>query len=96
MDDVTVIHQPMLIIEKSGDGKYQYRVFLTEEDPRSYGIILSDLADHITKAICQFTGRDPRDVREGLLKVMRDEDRFKSKDPSRGGLTGSIDFGRKN
>jgi hypothetical protein len=55
------------------------------------GIMLSDLLDHIVNALHQTTGRDPRDIHAYVLKVMRDEDRFKEKEgPSRSGMEGEF------
>lgn len=90
----TIIYRPIIIVEATEDGKQQYRLHLAELDqmmnePKLYGIVLSDLLDHLAAAYAQSTGRDQRDVRYDILKTMRDEDRFKDKDPSRGKLRGA-------
>jgi hypothetical protein len=55
------------------------------------GIMLSDLLDHIVNAYPQMgCDRDQRDIRRDILKAMKDEDRFKEKDPSRGGMEGGL------
>lgn len=89
-----VLYRPIIIVEAAQAGKQQYRLHLTELDqmmnePQLYGIILSDLLDHIAAAYARQSDRDQRDIRYEILKVMRDEDRFKDKDPSRGGLRGA-------
>lgn len=90
----TIIYRPIIIIEHTDDAKCQYRLHLSELDPlmkepKLYGIMLSDLLDHIAAAYSQLSARDPRDVRNEIFKVMRDEDRFKEKDPSRGAQRGT-------
>jgi len=61
-----------------------------------FGVVLSDLLDHIARAYHQATGRDERAIREAVLKVMRDEDRFKARDPSRGSMSGATVFPQRN
>lgn len=90
----TIIYRPVFIVEQTDEKKLQFRLHLTELDqmmnePRLYGIVLSDLLDHIAAAYARQSHRDQRDIRYEILKVMRDEDRFKDKDPSRGGLRGA-------
>ena len=94
------IEQPIVIIEKTDDGKILYRIFLTGLDaavdnPTIAGIMLSDLVDHLAHAYHDVTGRDVRDIRNHVLKVMHDEDRFKVKDPTRGGLARAIFMGKR-
>jgi hypothetical protein len=89
----TILFRPIIIVEALDENRQQYRLHLDELDrmmtqPKLYGIILSDLLDHIAAAYARQTGRDQRDVRYEILKVLRDEDRFKDKDPTRGGLRG--------
>jgi hypothetical protein len=83
------IHRPVVVIDMDDDGRYLYRLHISEADPQTnnpiiFGIILSDLVDHLAMAYHDLTGRDVRDVRAQLFKVMRDEERFKQKNPSRG------------
>lgn len=90
----TILYRPIIIVEATEDGKQQYRLHLAELDqmmnkPKLYGIVLSDLLDHIAAAYHQISGRDARDVRYYILKTLRDEDRFKDKDPSRGRQRGA-------
>jgi hypothetical protein len=90
----TIIYRPIIIVEATDDGKQQYRLHLSELDPHTnepkmFGIVLSDLLDHIAHAYHGQTGRDARDIRYDILKVLRDEDRFKEKDPARGKLRGA-------
>jgi hypothetical protein len=84
----TILFHPIIIVEKDGDNGELYRLHLSELDermtePRLFGILLSDLLDHIARAYGHVTGRDERDVRAQIMKTLRDEDRFKGKDPSR-------------
>lgn len=90
----TILYHPVIIVEKQDDGKLLYRLHLSELDehmmqPKLFGIVLSDLLDHIAAAYHQQSGRDSRDIRYEVLKVLRDEDRFKDKDPSRGHSRGA-------
>lgn len=89
----TILYRPVIIVEQTEDNKQLYRLHLTELDqmvntPKLFGIVLSDLIDHLARAYADSTGRDVRDIRYEIVKVMRDEDRFKEKDPSRGNLSG--------
>lgn len=91
--DRTILYHPVIIVEQTEDNKQLYRLHLTELDqmantPKLFGIVLSDLVDHIARAYHHSTGRDERDIRRDIVKVMRDEDRFKEKDPARGNLRG--------
>ena len=87
------IHRPVIIIDRDDEGRCIYRIHVSEvdpqtDDPRVFGIILSDLLDQLARAYRDLTGRDTRDIHAHILKVMRDEDRFKEKDPARGNLRG--------
>lgn len=100
-EEPTVISRPLIIVEATERGTQKYHVFLSHldqfgSDTRAFGIILSDLADHIAMAYHQSTGRDVKDIKAELVKIMRDEDRFKERDPKRGNLTGHTDFGNRN
>ena len=88
-----IIYRPVIIVEALDENRLQYRLHLAELDPlgnesKLYGIVLSDLLDHIAAAYHQSTGRDERDIRYEILKVLRDEDRFKTDDPGRAKLRG--------
>lgn len=90
----TILYRPVIIVEQTEDNKQLYRLHLTELDPMAnepirFGIVLSDLIDHLARAYSDATGRDARDIRQQIVKVMRDEDRFKEKDPARGALSGT-------
>lgn len=89
----TILYRPVIIVEQTEDNKQLYRLHVTEIDPMAnepklFGLVLSDLIDHLARAYADATGRDARDIRAEIVKVMRDEDRFKEKDPSRGNLSG--------
>lgn len=99
--DRPIVERPVIIVEMTDDGKQQVRILIGEldqqtNDPRLFGILMSDLLDHIAAGYHHCTGRDERDVRAELVKVMRDEDRFKEKDPTRGKLTGATVMPRRN
>ena len=71
----------------------QFRLNISEIDPMHstpavFGILLSDLLDHIAADYAGVSNRDERDIRVSILKIMRDEDRFKEKDPCRGSSRG--------
>ena len=96
-----IIYKPIIVIEHTADGKVAYHMHLEEldkevKDPRIFGILLSDLVDQLAHAYHQATGRDVRDARDYLMMVMRDEDRFKQKDPSRGGQRAATIYPTKN
>jgi hypothetical protein len=100
------IERPIIIVHKIGDqGALRFVIDLAEMirpettigpgettvGPGAPGIILSDLLDHIAHAYHQIVpDRDEREIRSDILKVMRDEDRFKEKDPSRSGMEGGL------
>jgi hypothetical protein len=91
----TTIYRPIIVIEQTDDNEQLYRLHLEELDPHGnkpklYGIILSDLLDHIAAAYHRITGRDGRDIRYDIMKVFKDEDRFKTNDPKRGRSRGTI------
>ena len=50
---------------------------------------MSNLLDNLAAAYQRTAGRDQRDVRAAIVKVVRDEDRFKEKDPTRGAARGA-------
>jgi hypothetical protein len=84
----TILFRPVIIVEMAEDNEPYYRLHLNELDehlnePRLFGIVLSDLMDHLAHAYRDVTGRDERDIRAQIMKTLRDEDRFKKKDPSR-------------
>lgn len=96
-----VIQRPVVIIEHLASGSCQFRLFPNELDPLVnqpvlFGILLSDLIDHIAHLYCGTTGRDERALREEIAKVMRDESRFKDKDPSRSQSRGATVWPAKN
>ena len=91
---------PLIIVHQIEDGSLRYVISLgpidkTMDDPRVAGVLLSDLLDHLAAAYQATTGRDQRDVRAAIFKVMRDEDRFKEKDPTRGAARGATIWPRK-
>jgi hypothetical protein len=55
------------------------------------GIVLSDVLDHLASAIHRTVqDRSERDIRNDILKAMRNEDQFKAEDPARGDMTGGL------
>jgi hypothetical protein len=85
---------PIILVHQKEEG-IGFAIDLANLDPTSnnptlFGILLSDLLDHITHAYHLTTGRDERDIRASITKVMRDEDRFKEKDPGRCGMKGAM------
>jgi hypothetical protein len=88
------IKNPAMIVHKQDDGKLGFVVAVpvldeAMDDPRYFGVALSDLLDHVASAYSAVTGRDQRDVRRQLFKTMQDEERFKEKDPKRGSGIGA-------
>jgi hypothetical protein len=86
---------PLIIVEQTDDGSHRIiispeRMNEKENNAAGWGVLMSDLIDHIAHMGATLSGRDARDVRAAIVKVMRDEDRFKEKDPNRGQLTGAF------
>lgn len=95
------IDRPFIIVNKNDEGGEGYLVDITRLDPlgnepRRFGVILSDLIDHIAFAYSGILARDQCDIRAHIVKVMRDEDRFKEKDPTRGKMSGTTITPSKN
>jgi hypothetical protein len=91
---------PIIIVHQIEDGSLRYVISLGPidenlDDPRVAGVLLSDLLDHLAASYKGTTGRDQRDLRAAIFKVMRDEDRFKEKDPSRWAARGATVWPRK-
>lgn len=94
------IENPAIIVYRIEDGSYQFIIGIDgvnsrADDPIAFGILMSDLLDHIAAAYHSTTGRDQRDIRAQLFKVMRDEDRFKERDPTRGNARGKTFVGKR-
>ncbi len=94
------IRDPIIVVHQADDESIRYLISLggidkNLDDPRPVGIVMSDLLDHLAAAYQKTTGRDQRDVRAAIVKVMRDEDRFKEKDPTRGNPKGATVWPRK-
>jgi hypothetical protein len=86
---------PLVIVEWTDDDRYRITLSPERMNERAnssvgWGILVSDLIDHIAHIGAQLSGRDARDVRAAIMKVVRDEDRFKKKDPDRGQMTGAF------
>ncbi len=89
-----ILQRPIVIVEQMDNGSQQYFIHANELDPNMtrpemFGILLSDLLDHIVASYRVATGRDERALRDSIFKVMKDENRFKDADPSRGNARGS-------
>jgi|SRR5262245_41070864 len=90
------IDNPLIIIHDDGKKNYQFIINVTNmkrtgDDLCVFaGILMSDLIDHIAFAFRGHLGRDERDIRSVIFKVMKDEDRFKQKDPSRASAFGKF------
>jgi len=90
----TPIHDPIIIVHGLEGNRQQYILHLENldqmmQEPKLFGIVLSDLLDHIAAAYNRSNGRDERDIRDTIMRVMRDESRFKDKDPRRGNMLGA-------
>ena len=96
--NVPEIERPVITVDKIGnDGTSRFMINIAEmknpdgmHGPVIPGIMLSDLLDHIAHAYHEVTGRDERDIRADILKAMKNEDRFKEKDPTRSGMRGGL------
>jgi hypothetical protein len=89
-----IITDPVVLVEQAKDGEALrftlHPEFFAHNDAAGWGVLLSDLIDHIAHMGATLSGRDVRDVRASLVKVMRDEDRFKEKDPERAQQRGAF------
>jgi hypothetical protein len=93
--------EPAIVVHKVEGGKVGFAICTAVFDermdtPAVYGIIISDLIDHLAASYASTTGRDAKDVRAQLHKVVRDEERFKEKDPARGRGRGATIFPKRN
>jgi len=84
-----VIARPIVIVEQRDDGSQLHRVFIDElgplgTEPKCFGFALSDLIDQIAWTYHKSTGREERDIRREIAKVMRYEDQRKDNDPNSG------------
>ncbi len=86
-EGMNVITDPILIVSAHGNNqRYMINVSALDpmaHEPKLFGILLSDLVDHIAASYAQTTQRHEADIRATLIKTLRDEDRFKTKDPGR-------------
>ena len=87
LEDDPSLKAPVLVVGCDEDGVcvllYPKALDPAMNSPVVFGVILSDVIDHIGKYFSAMTGRDERDVRKTVMKVLRDENRFKEKDPKR-------------
>lgn len=95
-----MLERPIIIVEQLRDSSQRYMIFPEELDPQlqspvTFGVLLSDLLDHIASTYRSMTGQDEQSLRNAIFKVMRDENRMKDADPSRGSPRGAVDK-RKN
>jgi hypothetical protein len=79
-----------LFLAEIRDDSVKFHIRIADHPIELFGVAISDLIDHIANAFHQSTGRDVRDVRAKIVKVLRDEDRFKEKDPKRAQMSGRI------
>lgn len=98
--EATPIHNPLVIIHKVGE-KQQFLLHLDNLDPwmtepRLWGIMVSDLVDHIAAAYASRTRRDAKDLRDEIMRTAQREMKFKDRDPSRGDMRGTTVMPRKN
>ena len=90
------LNNPLFVADMTEEGDDPiFHVHLMDQggrlrDYRMFGIVISDLLDHIANAYQHAIGRDLRDIRADIMKVLRDEDRFKKKDPSRSKMSGQV------
>jgi hypothetical protein len=94
-----MLERPIIIVEQSRDGSQRYLIFPEELDPQlespaSFGILLSDLLDHIASTYRSMTGQDEQALRDVIFKIMLEENRLKDADPSRGEPRGAM--GKRN
>jgi len=91
----------LVAVEIIDDNALLFRLSLKNSDPDMsqpgmFGIVLSDLVDHIALAYHQASGLDVRAVRREIVKVMADEERLKKSDPGRAPARGKTSFSWKH
>jgi hypothetical protein len=95
-DKPRLITDPVVLVEQGKDGEALrftlHPEFFAHNNAAGWGVLLSDLIDHIAYMGATMNGRDVRDVRAAIVKVLRDEDRFKEKDPERAPQRGAFSF----
>ena len=97
-DGPVEIYNPVLVIEPigedDGDGHKAHRFHIPNAypNPLAWGILLSDLLDHLTRAVYDLSGQDPKAVRALILDVLMNEDGAKAEDPDRVHNTGKTTF----
>lgn len=96
-----ILQDPIVIIKDNGDGKQGYIISVTSLDPKAneperFGVILSDLIDHIAHAYEDVGLGKYADLRAHILKTLNKEDEFKRKDPKRGGISGTTIMPKTN
>lgn len=95
-----VIQNPIIIV-KDNDGKQDYIIGVTALDPKAneperFGVILSDLLDHVARAYADLGLGESKTVRAHIVKTLNNEDRFKEQDPNRGKITGKTVMPKAN
>ena len=94
MEGPIAIIDPLFVGEMDGDST-KFHIHIEDRPLELFGIAISDLIDHIAEAYHQTTGRDSRDIRARIVKVLRDEDKFKEKDPTRARPSGHMIWGTR-
>ena len=79
---------PVIVIDAHEPDKLRYLMNLTGmdpflNDPRIWGIVASDLICNIADVYAKHTNRNMRDVRDAIMRVLREENRLKDLDPER-------------
>ena len=88
------IHRPIALIHAVESGRNEFLLHFSEIDPMldkpyAWGILMSDLLDHIAAAYVGHGYRTEREARDRILRAMKKENQLKEDDPSRGGQTGA-------
>jgi hypothetical protein len=89
MNGPKVLVNPLFVAEMEGENM-TIHIGIADRPIELFGVAISDLIDHIANAFHQSTGCDVRDVRAKIVKVLRDEDRFKEKGPKRAPVVGMM------
>ena len=97
----TFIHNPIIVVQTVEGGKQQYFIHPTNLDPMMneptlFGILLSDLVDHITAAYAPLHGGRERDLRDHIIKTLKRENQLKDEQPGRGSQRGAMIMPKSN
>lgn len=91
------VANPIIVIH--GDGEDQRHIIDIAQvdeaanEPALFGILISDLVDHVAKAYHDLTDAPESAIKARIMRAILDENRFKCRDPERWHAIGRIHKG---